>query len=91
MISISSIFNLGKKVLLISILILKLDKNIINITIISANIYYAANKLKKTQVFIISMRNLKFQVIKKAKPETDPKNIILKKYYDFLDIFLKKT
>lgn len=59
-IGISFIFNLVKKVLLILILISKLYKNIIDFTIISANIYCITNKLKKAQVFTIFIKDSKF-------------------------------
>ena len=37
------------------------------------------------------MRDLEFQAVKKAKPETNPKNVIPEKYHDFLDLFSKKN
>lgn len=37
------------------------------------------------------MKNLEFQATKEAKPETNPKIVILKKYQDFLDTFLRKN
>lgn len=37
---------------------------------IDVNTYYVTCKLKEAQVFTISMKNLEFQVAKKAKPET---------------------
>lgn len=46
--------------------------------------------LKRAQIFAILIKDLKFQVIKKAKLETNLKNIILKKYYNLLDVFSKK-
>ena len=36
------------------------------------------------------MRDLEYQVKKKARPETDSKSIILEEYINFLDIFSKK-
>lgn len=36
------------------------------------------------------MKNIQYQVMKKVRNKTDPKNIILEKYYNYLDIFLKK-
>lgn len=35
------------------------------------------------------MRNLKFQAVKKAKPETYPKSVILEEYHNLLDMFSK--
>lgn len=46
--------------------------------------------LKRAQVLAIPMRNLEFQIAKKARPETDPKSVILKEYYDFLGVFSEK-
>lgn len=57
---------------------------------IGADAYCAVCKLKRTPVFVIPMSNLEFQVAKKARLKTDPKSVILKKYYDLLDVFLKK-
>lgn len=54
---------------------------------IDANAYRIACKLEKAQVFAISMKYLKFQAKKKARPETNPKNVIPKIYHDFLDVF----
>lgn len=62
-------------------------KKKINIVIISANAYCVICKLKKAQVFAISMRNLEQQSEKKAKKETNPKSIILKECYNLLDVF----
>ena len=36
------------------------------------------------------MRDLEYQLEKKARPETDPKTLLLKEYQDFLDVFSKK-
>ena len=38
--------------------------------------YYAASRLKGAQVFVISMRNIKYQAEKEARAETDPKNVV---------------
>lgn len=59
-IGISFIFNLDKKVLLILILLLKFNKNVINIGIINLDTYYTASILKIAQTFTISKKNLKF-------------------------------
>ena len=37
------------------------------------------------------MKNLKFQVAKKAKLETNPKSVESKEYDDLLNIFSKET
>ena len=39
----------------------------------------------------MSLKDLKFQVTKEARPETDSKNIIPEEYRDFLDVFSKKN
>lgn len=56
MVGINSIFNWDIQVLLILIFTSKLDKNIIDIAIISTDAYCAASKLKKTQVFAVFMK-----------------------------------
>lgn len=61
-----------------------------DITMISADTYYTIYKLKETQVFTISMRDLKYQIAKRTKPETNSRSIILEKYHNFLNIFSKK-
>ena len=71
------------------ILILNID--IVDIAIIDINAYYLVCKLKKTQIFAISLRNLEFYIIKKVMPKTNLKFIISKEYYNILDIFLKKN
>lgn len=50
------------KVKLLTLAIRKID-----ISIIGANIYYTACKLKKAQVFTISIKDLEYQVEKKFK------------------------
>lgn len=47
-----------------------------NITISSINIYYAAYRLKKIEIFIIFMKNLKYQAYKNIKFK-----LILKIFY----------
>lgn len=76
MVGISSILNLGKKILLIWIFILKYDENVIIIAMIDANAYFIASKLKKAQVFAVFIKDLKFQVAKKLKLKIDLKNVI---------------
>lgn len=60
----------------------------VDIIKLGSNAYSLAYKLKKAEVFTILIRNLKFQAKKKAKPETDSKDIMVEKYYNLLDIFL---
>lgn len=88
---ISSLDNLGKENLTILVFTLILNTNVVDIAIIDTNIYYLVYKLKRAQVFAVLIKNLKFQVAKEVKPETDPKSIVLKKYHNLLDMFSKKT
>lgn len=43
------------------------------------------------QVFAISINNIQYKAKKEAKVKTNPKNIIFKKHYNFLDIISKKN
>ena len=63
----------------------------VNVAMIDTDIYCITCKLKRAQVFAIFIKNLKYQAEKKARPETDPKNVIPEKYHDFLDVFSKKN
>lgn len=58
---------------------------------IKAVFYCTVCKLKRTQVFAISLRNLEYQAKKTATPKTNLKNVLSKRYYDLLDIFSKKN
>ena len=53
--------------------------------------YWTAYKLKRAQVFTISMKNLDYQVEKKTKPETISKTVVPEKYQDFLDVLSMKN
>lgn len=77
--------------MLILTFISKLDKSVINIAMISVDIYCAASRLKGAQIFAIFIKTLKFQATKKAKPETDLKSVILEEYHNFLHVFSKKN
>lgn len=68
-----------------------LSTDIIDIAIISADAYYLAYKFKRAQVLAVSIKNLKFQAIKEARPKIDPKSIIPEEYYNLLYIFSKKN
>ena len=63
----------------------------INIAMISADVYCIACYLKKTSIFAISMRNIKYQAKKENKAKTNLKSIVPSKYYNFLDVFSKKN
>ena len=62
----------------------------IDIVMIGKDAYYAVYPLKKAQVFALSLKNIQYQAEKKVSAETNPKSIIPKEYYDFLDVFSKK-
>lgn len=62
----------------------------IDIAMICTNTYCAACHWKEAQIFALSMRDIQYQAGKKARAETNPKNIILQEYHNFLDIFSKK-
>lgn len=62
----------------------------INITIISTNAYCTTCHLKKDQVFVILIKDIKFQAKKETKTETNLENIVLEKYHKFFDILSKK-
>ena len=56
-----------KKNLTISTVILILNKSVIKTIIIGADANCVACKLRKAQIFAVSMRNLELQVVKEAK------------------------
>ena len=58
---------------------------------IGADAYYAACWLKRAQVFIVSIKDIQYQAEKKTRVKTNPKNVILQKYHDFLNVFSKKN
>lgn len=47
---------------------------------IIANTYYLFEQLKNIRIFAISMKNIEFQAKKKARLETNLKNVIQKRY-----------
>lgn len=53
--------------------------------------YHAICKLKKTQIFCFIHERSAILSKKKAKPETNPKSIVLKEYHDLLNVFYKKN
>lgn len=71
------------------LLILKLKAKIltfatkkVNITIISADVYRFACKLKKVQVFAIFITDLKYLAAKKTRQETNLKSVVLEEYFN---------
>lgn len=49
----------------------------IEIAMISANIYYIICFFKKAQALAISIRDIQYQVEKKVRAKTNPKSILL--------------
>lgn len=87
---ISILDNFRKKGLPILILEIKasiLNNKKIDVIIIDINTYWIACKLKKAQVFAVSIRDLEYQREKEAKPETHLKTIVPKKWWSFRSIF----
>ena len=83
-----------KKELSVSIPLIKISKpkvKNIDIIMISVDIYYIAYYLKKAQMFIILIKNIQYQAKKKVKAETNLKNVVFQKYYNFFYVFSKKN
>ena len=59
-VAISSIHNLDKEDLPISVLTPILKKIVVNVAIIDADIYYIGYRWKKVRIFTISRKNLEF-------------------------------
>ena len=53
--------------------------------------HLAKSKKQKTEIFAISMQDIKYQLNKETKLLTDLKTVIPAKYHDFLDVFLKEA
>lgn len=90
---ISSLNSSDKKKLLIPILITKIwESKAQNIKIVMINMdtYCVTCHLKRTQVSIILMKDIQYQVEKENKAETNLKSIISQKYDNFFDVFSKK-
>ena len=62
----------------------------IDIAMIGIDVYHAACRLKRAQVFAVSMKDIQYQAEKEARAKTDPKSVVLQEYHDFLDVFSKK-
>ena len=58
---------------------------------IDTDAYCTTCRLKKAQVFAVSMRDLEYQAEKEAKPEIDLRTVVPAEYHDLLDVFSKKT
>ena len=64
----------------------------LNLALIGAAPFIWLAKLKsehKTEIIAISMQDIEYQLNKVTKPLTDPKTVVLAKYYDYLDVFSK--
>ena len=68
----------------------KIGTKEVDVAMIGADAYCAACRLKRAQVFAVSMRDLEYQAEKEAKPEIDPRSIVSEEYHDLLDVFSKK-
>lgn len=71
--------------------VLILDIKKIDIAIIGANAYRTNYKLKRAQIFAIFIKNLEYQAKKKARPKTNLKIVIPKKYCDLFNICNRKN
>lgn len=74
-------------ILILKVKILMFATKKVNIAMIDANAYCISCKFKRVLVLAVSIRDLQYQVEKKARPETNSKSFILEEYYDLLDIF----
>ena len=83
--------NFCKEELPTSILTTTFGKKIEDVALIDVDAYCLVLLLKSAQIFAISIRGLKFQAEKKARPKTNLKIVVLKKYHNLLDVFLKKN
>ena len=91
--TISSLESFDKKELLVPIPATKKSDpkaKDIDIAIIGADAYHAACRLKRAQMFAVSMKDIQYQAEKEARAETDPRSVVPEKYHDFLDVFSKK-
>lgn len=59
--------------------------------IIGANTYCTTFRIKKSQIFALSIKDLEYQVEKEARSATDWRTVVAAEYHDFLDIFPKKN
>ena len=82
--------NSGKEELPTSTLATIFEQDVENVAMIDADAYRLACQLKRAQVFAILMKDLEFQAEKEARPETNLKTVVPKKYYDLLYVFSKK-
>ena len=48
----------------------------VDVAIIDTDAYHVAYRLKKAQVFAVSMRDLEYQAEKKTRPETDLRTVV---------------
>lgn len=81
----------GLPILTFEIQVFTLATKQINVAIIDVDAYHVTCKLKRAEIFAISIRNLEYQVKNKARSETDMQTAIPAEYHDLLDIFFKNT
>lgn len=65
----------------------KTFNDVINIATIDAVSFNLLTRRKNVKIFVVSLKNVKFEMTKKNKAIIDSKVIIFEKYYDFLNIF----
>lgn len=81
----------GLSILILEAKALILATRNVDIAMIGIDVYCTACKLKRTQVFDVSIKDLEYQVEKEARPKTNSKSVVLEDYHDFLNIFFKKN
>ena len=62
----------------------------IDIAMIGVDAYCVACRLKRAQVFALSMKDIQYQAEKEARAETNSTSVVPQEYHDFLDVFSKK-
>ncbi len=87
---VSLLDNSGKKDMPIPPQTPPLSTKKVDVAMIDADAYRTACRLKKAQIFAVSMKDLEYQAEKEARPETDPRSVVPEEYHDLLDIFSKK-
>ncbi len=87
---VSLLDNFGKKDMLIPPRTSPLSIKKVDIAMIGADAYRTACRLKRAQVFAVSMRDLEYQAEKEARPETNSRSVVPEEYHDLLNVFSKK-
>ena len=63
----------------------------INLAFIGGAPFTYLAKQKNVEIFVISMRDIEYQLKKATKTPTDLKTVVPEKYHEFLDVFSKET